>query len=203
MLRSSNELVRYDVEAADGAIGRLEDFYFDEESWSVRSIAIDTDGLIQHGTLLLPAAHVREIRLPEETLVLEQTRAELEDAALVQPPTGASAGSGSRVHSANTIRTYAVHDGSGPIGTLDGLLVETTTWSIRYLILISGSWLTGKPVLLSPLAVASIDEASGVVRLNVARETIAGAPAYDATSELAREWEAFLHDYYGWPHYWR
>jgi uncharacterized protein YrrD len=36
------ELEGYAIHATDGAIGRVRDFYFDDESWVVRYFVVDT-----------------------------------------------------------------------------------------------------------------------------------------------------------------
>jgi hypothetical protein len=42
MLHSTNELEAFRLVATDGEIGRIMDFYFDDEAWGVRFLAVDT-----------------------------------------------------------------------------------------------------------------------------------------------------------------
>jgi sporulation protein YlmC with PRC-barrel domain len=42
MLRSLKELFGYDIQAADGEIGKVHDFYFDEAGWITRYLVVDT-----------------------------------------------------------------------------------------------------------------------------------------------------------------
>jgi len=42
MLRSTNELIGYVLEAKDGKIGKCKDFLFDEEQWTLRYMVADT-----------------------------------------------------------------------------------------------------------------------------------------------------------------
>jgi len=44
MLRSLKALVNYKVSATDGEIGNVEDFYFDDDRWTVRYLVVDTKG---------------------------------------------------------------------------------------------------------------------------------------------------------------
>ncbi len=41
-LRSSNEVIGYDIEAIDGSIGKIDDFLFDEHTWEIRYAVVDT-----------------------------------------------------------------------------------------------------------------------------------------------------------------
>ncbi|MEW5872483.1 MAG: PRC-barrel domain-containing protein [Chloroflexota bacterium] len=42
MLRSLKELYGYNILALDGEIGKVHDFYFDDEEWTVRYLVVDT-----------------------------------------------------------------------------------------------------------------------------------------------------------------
>jgi len=41
-LRSTREVTGYHIEAADGEIGHLEDVLFDDETWEIRHLIVDT-----------------------------------------------------------------------------------------------------------------------------------------------------------------
>jgi len=41
-LRSTQEVNGYDIEAADGSIGHVEDFIIDDETWAIRYLVVDT-----------------------------------------------------------------------------------------------------------------------------------------------------------------
>jgi sporulation protein YlmC with PRC-barrel domain len=42
MLRTMNDLEGYAINATDGTIGRVKDFYFDDEAWVIRYLIVDT-----------------------------------------------------------------------------------------------------------------------------------------------------------------
>ncbi len=52
-LRSSREVIGYKIDAADGKIGHVEDFIFDDESWEVRFLVIDTRDWLPGGKKVL------------------------------------------------------------------------------------------------------------------------------------------------------
>src|SRR5690606_23129956 len=41
-LRSTADVTGYDIQASDGSIGHVEDFIFDDESWTIRYLVVDT-----------------------------------------------------------------------------------------------------------------------------------------------------------------
>ena len=42
MLRSTEDILGFRLEATDGHIGTVEDFYFDDQVWSIRYLVADT-----------------------------------------------------------------------------------------------------------------------------------------------------------------
>jgi len=57
MLDSTKALIGYALEARDGRIGKVEDFYFDDYVWRVRYLVVATGGwLLRKNVLILPAA---------------------------------------------------------------------------------------------------------------------------------------------------
>ena len=53
MLRSMSELKDYAIEATDGSIGRVKDFYFDDAAWVVRYLVVETGGWLSSRRVLI------------------------------------------------------------------------------------------------------------------------------------------------------
>ena len=104
------------------------------------------------------------------------------------------------LHMAHKIRGTTVRSRDGEIGTLDDFLFEQSRWAVRYLVLDTGSWLGGRKVLISPMAVEGTWDRSGI-SLSVRRAQIQEAPDLQPTT-LARESESVLLQHYGQPFYW-
>jgi hypothetical protein len=213
MLRTSNELLRYDVQATDGKIGAIKDLLFDDRSWRIQSIVVDTGGFLSHHNVLIDPVRVRDLGFPDESLVLDETKSQVKASPGLEtaPPVSQQLRAhdrppgqqlGRHLRSSNEVCEYTMVAKDTKMGKVHGLFVETSTWTVRYLIVDTGEWLMGKLILLSPQAVEQIDWLSQSVKANVTSEFIRHSPAYDETAELSRDYEAFLHDYYGWPLYW-
>ena len=57
MLRSMNELEDYAIGAVDGLIGHVKDFYFDDQTWVIRYLVVDTGNwLMSRKVLISPFA---------------------------------------------------------------------------------------------------------------------------------------------------
>ena len=58
----------------------------------------------------------------------------------------------------------------GNVGTVEDVYFDDHRWVVRYLVVETGGWLSGRKVLISPHAVHDIDPARSVVRTELTRE---------------------------------
>ncbi len=56
-LRSSAKVIGYDIQATDESIGHVQDFVFDDESWAIRYLVVDTRNWWPGGKKVLIATH--------------------------------------------------------------------------------------------------------------------------------------------------
>ncbi len=98
--------------------------------------------------------------------------------------------------------TYDVHANDGDLGHVEGMLVDDETWAIRYLIVNTSNWWVGHQVLIAPQWIEDISWLEATVSVNLSREAIQHAPAYDPDAALDREQEIRMHEHYGRRGYW-
>lgn len=55
----------------------------------------------------------------------------------------------------NSLIGFSMEALDGEIGKVDELYFDDQTWTIRYLIVETGSWLSGRKVLISPTALVN------------------------------------------------
>ena len=91
----------------------------------------------------------------------------------------------------------------GEIGKIKDFYFEDQNWAVRYVVVDTGQWLSGRLVLISPHAFANFD-LDGVRRVvNLTREQIEKSPDYDSNQPVSRQYEDDYYRYYGWPQYWK
>lgn len=100
------------------------------------------------------------------------------------------------------LKGFSIQATDGKIGHVDDFYFDDVTWSVRYVVVDTGNWLTGHEVLLSPVALAGINPAERCVKVSFTRAHVAGAPDAESDRPVTRQWEAEYHDYFGWPYYW-
>lgn len=214
MLLNSRELLSYSAAAKDGTAGSVRDLLVTDDSWSVRYIVVDTEGFLSDNFVLLATKLVKEVKPPEQALVFDQTRLELENSipASSAPPVSAhhnepdilrEANHDPHLRSAVEIAEYNVSASDGDLGQARGLAIEIATWNVRYVVVDTGEMLASNPVLLVPSSIRKIDWDTRNIRTNLTVAAVRACPDYDQESEITRQYEAFLHSHFGWQPYWQ
>jgi hypothetical protein len=90
----------------------------------------------------------------------------------------------------------------GEVGHVEDFIIDDESWAIRYLIVNTRNWWTGKKVLISPRWIERVSWSELKVFVNLKRETIKQSPEYVEQSQLTRDYEAGLHRHYNLQGYW-
>jgi hypothetical protein len=100
------------------------------------------------------------------------------------------------------LRTYTIGATDGDIGAVDDLYFDDLTWTVRYLVADTGTWLSGRKVLLSPIALRGFESASARVETALTRRQVEESPSIDTQKPVSRQHETELLSYYGHSPYW-
>jgi hypothetical protein len=90
----------------------------------------------------------------------------------------------------------------GDIGHIRDFYFDDEVWVIRYLVADTGSWLTGRLVLLSPHAFGTLDEREKTLHVKLRKMQIQDSPSIELHKPVSRQYETEYYGYYGWPTYW-
>ncbi|GGY69239.1 hypothetical protein GCM10011613_11940 [Cellvibrio zantedeschiae] len=71
MLHTLHDLESFTVNAADGYIGKVKDFYFDDRTWTIRYLVAETGTWLKNRKVLLPATAIKFVNLQEKNLTLD------------------------------------------------------------------------------------------------------------------------------------
>jgi uncharacterized protein YrrD len=116
--------------------------------------------------------------------------------------TATEPGGDSHLRSANGLKGHHVQAIDGEIGHVTDFLIDNETWVIRYLVIHTSNWWPSKKVLLSPEWIDRVSWPEAKIFVNLEREVIKQAPAYEPDPSITREYETRLHSYYKRPGYW-
>ena len=176
MLRSTNDLIDCTISATDGPIGRVRDCYFDDETWGVRYLVVDTGTWLSSRKVLIPPSMTLTPDWPKQLLAVGITRQQVEDSPDIDTARPVSrqhertllnhydypcywngsepTNDGIDIHDDRHLRSseamtkYHIRASEGHLGHVAGLLFDET-WKIRYIIANTSDWWMGHEVLLT------------------------------------------------------
>lgn len=106
------------------------------------------------------------------------------------------------LRSVDEVTGYHIQATDHKIGHVEDFIVDSETWTIRYMVVDLLNWLPGRKVLVAPDWISSLDWAERKVFVDLTKEEVKDSPKYDPSAPVNREYEARLYDFYGRPKYW-
>ena len=104
--------------------------------------------------------------------------------------------------SVNSLIGYTISAKDGQIGKVSEFYFDDHTWTIRYLVVDTGTWLAEKKVLIPHTALGITDWLSKTFQVNLTMEQVRHSPDTDTKKTVSRQNEIELFNHYGLPVYW-
>lgn len=105
------------------------------------------------------------------------------------------------LRSVEEVEGYEIECEDDCIGSVQGFFANED-WTIRYLLVDIGRWISKKKVLVAPDWVSQIDWFEGEITIDLTKDQIRNSPQYDSSEPPSREYEIALYDFYHQPGYW-
>jgi uncharacterized protein YrrD len=90
----------------------------------------------------------------------------------------------------------------GEIGHVQEAYFDDQAWTIRYLVIDTGTWLSGREVLISPYAVMQPPGRGKNVDVSLTQQQVRDSPVVDTHQPVSRRHEREYLSYYAYPEYW-
>jgi hypothetical protein len=91
----------------------------------------------------------------------------------------------------------------GDLGKIKDFYFDDSSWTIRYLVADTGTWLPGRQVLVSPYAIKHIHSRPGKhVEVDLTKKQIEQSPSIETQQPVSRQFEIDYFQYFNWPTYW-
>jgi hypothetical protein len=217
------------IEGTDGNVGTVKDLLFDEETWVIRYLDVDTGHWLPGRRVLLSPGIVGRVGWPSQRLSVPLTQQQVKDSPPVDEDLPVSRrkeielsqyyGWGvywavrteepikiegnPHLRSTKAVTRYHIQAVDGEIGHVADFIVDDEVWKIRYLVVDTRNWwMPGKHVLIAPSWAESIDWSSRKVHVGLDRSLIERSPEYDPAAPVNREYEEVLYDFHARPKYW-
>jgi len=98
----------------------------------------------------------------------------------------------------NGLIGHKIQATDGELGKVDEFYFDDRAWNIRYLVVGTGSWLSGRQVLISPEALKAPGWESKNFPVALTLEQVRNSPDIDTKKTVSRQHEIELHKYYAW-----
>lgn len=250
MLRTVKKITGFKIQAMDGEIGKVDDFFFDDQTWTIRYMVADTGNWLIENLVLISPACLQKPDWGEKLFPVSLTKEQVENSPSIltdQPisrqheielhhyydwpaywhygsafplrPTHLaieaeaertrseedtdSDQNDPHLRSISEVASYTIEAADGGIGRVSDFIIDDETWMIRYLVVDTGTFLSGRKVLLAPDWIEAVSWRQKHVQVNLTQETIKNSPVFDPSKLISRTYEEQLYDYYGWLKYWR
>jgi hypothetical protein len=102
---------------------------------------------------------------------------------------------------ASAITGYATHASDGRLGTVSDLLFEDVGWIIRWQVVDTDNWLSGRKVLLPFAALGQLDPALRKFSVKLTMQQVKESPDVHTDQPVSRQIQTYLYNHYGFYPY--
>ena len=97
---------------------------------------------------------------------------------------------------------YTIQATDGNIGHVSDVYFDDKTWCVRYLVVDTGTWLSSRKVLISPISIGTANWADKLLPVSITKVQVENSPDINTQKPVSRQQEIQLLEYYGYPYYW-
>lgn len=205
MLVAARDMFGTPLEGTDGHVGAIYDVLFDDQSWKVRHLVVNSGRWFNSRQVLLEPEAVQEadwsgrhvrLRLGKEEVrlcpsvvtdlpVALHESLEPSQVMFSEAYWGGAIGNTAEREGDPHLRSMRLLAGAhilcpdGRLGHVEDFIVDDETWSVRDLVVDTRNWWPGKRVLIEPASVESISWPERTVCLTLSRDQIEHLAAFD------------------------
>ncbi len=104
--------------------------------------------------------------------------------------------------SMKSFNMFTIGASDGDIGTVKECYFDDVSYTVRYVVVDTGAWLSGRNVLLSPIALRAMDWEHKRMTAALTKAQVEKSPEIDTDQPVSRQHEAAYHNHYGYAPYW-
>ncbi len=211
-MQGLKHLFGYHVRATDEEIGKVEDFFVDDRSWTVRYMLMRTGGIFSGASAVIPAACLGQPNTASRSMPVKFSKAELEGLAEADvKPVGDEMralckalygksddrrdrgfirvgcttnqdAAASSLRSVRELASYQIETRDGPCGLCTDLLADLHEWKVPYLVVNTKEFRPHGHVLAPTTWVQEISWRDMEIEVATSREKLQHAQRFDAAS---------------------
>jgi uncharacterized protein YrrD len=93
---------------------------------------------------------------------------------------------------------FTIEATDGKVGQVTDFLFDDSTWTLRWLVVDTGGWLSGRKILLHPASLEKADIALRAFPVKLTKAQVEASPDIQSDEPVSRQMEANLYGYYGY-----
>ncbi len=97
---------------------------------------------------------------------------------------------------------FTIGASDGDVGTVTECYFDDVSFTVRYVVVDTGGWLSERKVLLSPIALRAMDWEHKRITAALTKVQVEKSPDIDTEKPVSRQHEVAYHGYYGYTPYW-
>ena len=101
-----------------------------------------------------------------------------------------------------TLAGYTLHARDGEVGKVKEFYFDDQHWTVRYLVVDTGNWISGRQVLISPYVITAVNKIEETFMVSLTKQQIENSPALNTDKPVSRQFEELYNGYYRLPMYW-
>ena len=114
---------------------------------------------------------------------------------MARGPDATSASNDYHLRSSSAVIGHHIEANDGEIGHIKDLLVDDSTWAIRYLIVNTRNWWSGHRVLVAPHWIKEASWSEDKVSVDLPREAVKDMPSFESLAQFDPHPEEGIHGY--------
>ena len=194
MHRSIRSLYGYVLGATDGNIGKVEQFYFDDKTWKIRDMLVETGNWFSGSEVVISLDSLIKTRWEPGILPITLSKNQVRnspDIDTVKPLSrleeDENLEKGLQLLSVDEINNYHIRATDGDIGRVKDFIMNDETWQLEYLVVEMRSWFTIKKVLIKTSHIIEVDWEHSSVYVDITTASINERAAFDISGLASLE----------------
>src|SRR5665213_376293 len=103
---------------------------------------------------------------------------------------------------ASGLKGRVITASDGKLGSVSDFLFDDGSWQLRWLVVDTGHWLSGRKVLLPMSVLGHLELMQKEFPVRLTMRQVKDSPGIDTERPVSRQMETSVYDYYGWTPYW-
>ncbi|NEU14659.1 PRC-barrel domain containing protein [Methylobacterium sp. BTF04] len=106
------------------------------------------------------------------------------------------------LNAVSSLKGFGIRAKDGSLGTVSDFLFDDSTWKVRWMVVDTGRWLTGRKVLVHPSAVVSAEYGARELNVALTKAQVEESPDIARDRPISQQMQNDLYGYYGWDPLW-